>query len=412
MVRILITDDNQHKIKDIRHVLDLIPEVASYGYDIAQDIVTAKAKLAEQTYDLLILDLNLPMRAGDDPKPENGINFLEEIKKSIRLHKPFHIMGLTAFEELQNKFEANFKEDLWILIKYDPSNREWEKQLKNKIEYLITSKRNLTHSQKKAYIYDIAIITALRLTELESILNLQANWEPFTLPDDATEYFKGVFVKGDKKISVVAAAAPQMGMVAASVLTMKLVNNFRPKYIAMTGIAGGVKGVGNLGDILASDVSFDSGSGKIKTDENGNARFEPDYKSIELDTDIKEALNSCKGKREFLDDIKKAWQADKPNSELGIHIGPFASGAGVIENRHVLEEIKGHSRKLIGIDMETYGVFYAAKHCSKPRPISAFSFKSVSDFADPEKNDNFQKYAAFTSANFLYRFVLEKLSFD
>ena len=124
-----------------------------------------------------------------------------------------------------------------------------------------------------------------------------------------------------------------MGMVVASLLTHKLIVNFRPKQVAMTGIAGGVKGIGNYGDILAADISFDSGSGKIKTDYEGNSIFEPDYKSINLQTDIKEAFQECKGKRDFLDSIKKLWLAKSPTTELNIHIGSLASGAGVIENK-------------------------------------------------------------------------------
>jgi len=412
MVKILIADDNHLKIKDLREVLSHIPEISFENYDIATDLISAKRYLSVSHYDLLILDLNIPERAGDDPLPENGINFLEEIKRSQRLLKPFHIIGLTAYEKYKSQFESVFIDDLWGLIHYDPTNRGWEKQIKLKINYLLQSKRDLQSPFKKGYEFDLAIITALRITELESVLTLPANWESFTLNDDATEYHKGIFEKNGKKISVIAAAAPQMGMVAASVLTMKIIHSFRPKYIAMTGIAGGIKGIGNFGDILASDISFDSGSGKIRTDSEGNKTFEPDYRSIELDTDLREALTSCKGKREFLDDIKRDWPADKPDTDLQIHIGPFASGAGVIENKQVIDEIRGHSRKLVGIDMETYGVFYACKHCSKPRPISAFSFKSISDFADPEKNDSYQKFAAFTSTRFLYNFVMGKVNFN
>ena len=46
------------------------------------------------------------------------------------------------------------------------------------------------------------------------------------------------------------------------------------------------------------------------------------------------------------------------------------------------------------------------------RPMATFSIKSVSDFGDQDKNDNFQPYAAYTSANFLYHFVINKLEFD
>ncbi len=410
MLKILVVDDNQKKIKNIRALLEVIPEVSIL--ETATNITNAKKLLNKNHYDLLILDLGLPNRDGDDPLPKNGINFLEDINKSKRLIKPFHIIGLSEYQEYIDQFKEYFKQELWALINYKQDSTAWEKQVLNKIEYLIKSKRDLVNPLNFGYQYDLAIITALRSPELDSILNLDAEWKSFTLPNDSTEYHKGVFSKKGKSIKVIAASAPQMGMVPASTLTHKMISNFRPKYIVMTGIAGGVKGVGNFGDILIADISFDSGSGKIKSDNEGNRIFEPDFKSINLDTDLKERFIAIKGNREFLDDIKSKWPIKDIQTELNIHIGPFASGAGVIANKKVLEEIKGHSRKLIGIDMETYAIFYTANNCSKPKPKAAFSLKSISDFGDSNKNDNYQPYASYTSANFLYHFVLEKLDFE
>ena len=60
------------------------------------------------------------------------------------------------------------------------------------------------------------------------------------------------------------------------------------------------------------------------------------------------------------------------------------------------------------MEMETYGLFYSANNGFNPKPIP-ISIKSVCDFGDKEKADNFQKYAAFTSAKFLYEFALKEL---
>jgi len=410
MITILVVDDNTNKIKSIRSLIDKIPEID--GFDTATNITAAKKLLSEKHFDLLILDLGLPLRDGDDALPENGINFLDDINKTKRLIKPFHIIGFSAFDDYIEQFKSYFEDELWTLIKYNESSNAWEKKILNKINYLIKSKMDLQNPNNFGYQYDLGIITALRSPELDSILSLDANWLSFNIDNDSTEYHKGIFKKEDKKIKVIAASSPQMGMVAASTLTQKIIHNFRPKYIAMTGIAGGVKGIGNFGDILIADVSFDSGSGKIKTDDNGDKLFEPDFKSIDLDSDLKESFISCKANREFLNDIKAKWPVKNITTELNIHIGPFASGAGVIENKKVIEEIKGHSRKLIGIDMETYGVFYSAKNCSKPKPLAVFSLKAISDFGDKDKNDMYQHYAAFTSANFLYHFSLNKINFE
>jgi len=300
---------------------------------------------------------------------------------------------------------------LWALVKYDLTSSNWERLLKRKIDYLIQSKRSLMNPETISYQYDLAIVAALKHTELEAVLHLPAKWETFKLPNDPTEYHKGIFEKENKKIKVLAAAAPQMGMVPASVITNKIITSFRPKHVVMVGIAGGVKGVGNFGDILITEISYDSGSGKIKSDENENSIFEPDYKSIEMDVDLREALQSCKINRKYLDEIKKNWHGNKPTEELNIHIGPLASGAGVVQNSKIIDEIKGHSRKLIGIDMETYGVFYTVKNCSKPRPLTVSSFKSLCDFGDKDKNDDYQKYSAYTSARFLYEFATNEMPF-
>lgn len=410
MISILVVEDTDLKVREIRKVIESIPEIDCIEY--VNDLVNARRLLEQRNFDLLILDLQLPERFGDVTQEVAGSDFLAEIKTSQRLKKPFHIIGLTSHENLFKEYNESFYNDVWVLLHYVVNESTWSEQLKNKINYLIQSKREIKDSINLEFQFDLAIITALRHTELESVLNLPGSWKSFSMNNDATEYHKGIFADGDRKISVIAAAAPQMGMVAVNTLAMKVIQSFRPKYLAMTGIAGGVKGIGNYGDILIADISFDSGSGKIKTDSQDNAKFEPDYKSIELETDLKEAFISCKGKREFLDEIKRAWPADKPDTELNLHIGPLATGAGVIENNKIIEDIKGHSRKLIGIDMETYGLFYAAKHCTKPRPLGAFSMKSISDFSDPLKNDKFQKYSAYTSANFLYKFVIAKLKLD
>jgi len=58
------------------------------------------------------------------------------------------------------------------------------------------------------------------------------------------------------------------------------------------------------------------------------------------------------------------------------------------------------------VDMETYGFYYACENALLPKP-EFFSIKAVSDYADNQKNDNYQAYCAFTSANFLYELMQE-----
>ena len=97
---------------------------------------------------------------------------------------------------------------------------------------------------------------------------------------------------------------------------------------------------------------------------------------------------------------------------MQVHIGPMASVPAVTARKEEIAQIKDHARKIIGIEMESYGVFYAAANGINPRPKFCASFKSVSDFADVAKADDYQEYASYTSAAFLKHIVCEKLSFD
>lgn len=51
--------------------------------------------------------------------------------------------------------------------------------------------------------------------------------------------------------------------------------------------------------------------------------------------------------------------------------------------------------------METYAVYYAAQNAmNSPKFVS---IKAVSDYANQHKNDDYQKYAAFISIQFLLK---------
>jgi nucleoside phosphorylase len=75
-----------------------------------------------------------------------------------------------------------------------------------------------------------------------------------------------------------------------------------------------------------------------------------------------------------------------------------ASAAKVVEQH----------RQLLGIEMEAYGVYAAAEEAPMPRP-KAFALKAAVDFADGQKNDQFQSFGAFVSAQGLRRFAEEYL---
>ena len=84
----------------------------------------------------------------------------------------------------------------------------------------------------------------------------------------------------------------------------------------------------------------------------------------------------------------------------------------MIKNRAIIDEmILKFDRKTLGIDMESYGVFYAVENAVAPQP-KAVCVKAISDFADRDKNNDYQDYAATISAKFSKEFVLDLLEGD
>ena len=131
---------------------------------------------------------------------------------------------------------------------------------------------------------------------------------------------------------------------------------------------------------------------------------------LRLDASIAATLRQLSSAEIELQKIRAGWPGPKPESALAMRIGPMASGAAVIANKQLANEVKTHWRKLLGIDMETYGVFYAAQHGSEPK-ASVFSMKSVTDFADSKKSDEWREYAEYTSAAAL-NLLVHALFFD
>jgi uncharacterized protein YjbI with pentapeptide repeats/nucleoside phosphorylase len=89
---------------------------------------------------------------------------------------------------------------------------------------------------------------------------------------------------------------------------------------------------------------------------------------------------------------------DRP---LSVHIGPIATGKTVREDPELFSRLKKHVRKTIGAEMEASAIGYVAEHLGRRSII----VKAVSDYADGDKDDAFQAFAAHASAAFLLAFL-------
>jgi len=272
------------------------------------------------------------------------------------------------------------------------------------IHDLVLRKKEHSHEGEQDKMIDIAIIAALD-EELAPILSAMDNRKE---DEYGTYRFTlGTYSHNGETINIVAGKAHRMGMLATAMLTNEVCRRYKPRYLAMTGIAAATdKAKYCYGDILVPEIIWDYGVGKISETSDGYYILHGEPYQIPLQNNMKSKIDQFKRNYAFFAEIKHKLEVSGlvPNSELKLHIGPMASGSAVISNKNYVADIVGQQRKLIGFDMELYGMFYAAEHNTDHNPI-CFAMKSVVDYGDTEKSDSYHKYACNTSAASILHFA-------
>lgn len=404
MLKILIVEDDQHKLMKVTRALTDVRGIEFTRITTATNSHDAKLILEKENFDLMILDIALPNRIDSNVTKNGGLELLEEIEARDKYNLPAHIIGITAHKEVHEENRAKFSDQLLHLVFYDVASEDWARQLQTRVKQILDSKMDIAPDANN-FQSKLAVVCALKDPELESVLVLDWDWHEINIPGDATRYFEGSYRRDDKINKVYAAAASRMGMPATAILAMKMIAAFKPEYIAMTGIAAGVPTKTNYGDVIAVDASWDWGSGKWTIDD-GHLKFSPSPHYQSLSVDLRNNFLRLKDDVASLSVIRQKWKADKPAHVLELKLGPMASGAAVLADGTTMQRLLTNNRDLIGVEMETYAIFAAAVEAPAPRPVP-FALKSVVDFADGNKNDTYQRYAAYTSAEILKLFMEE-----
>lgn len=204
-----------------------------------------------------------------------------------------------------------------------------------------------------------------------------------------------------KKIIIAIFRQNSMGLVAASMTATYALNKFNPKLLLMCGVCAGIQGKAELGDLIVFSPVYDYGAGKYAA-----GKFFPDYQQHTLDATVRPIIEQMVCDKKLAREIKDEWKntIGKPSTELTIHLYSGGSGAAVITDEHVVEEIKAHQRTLGAIDMESYAIAEVA-NAALSRAIPWLVVKGVQDFASPLKNDQYREYCAFCSGLFAKKFL-------
>ena len=274
--------------------------------------------------------------------------------------------------------------------------------------------------EKKEQDLLIGIITAT-LNEHNSVMSLLKNHviSPFDEKDSNT-YYEGFFEKENKRIKVVLTKTHHQGIPAASTTTTKLILKYNPKVIFMVGHQAGnknLKDTHKLGHILIGEESVDYQQNEIIQKKGDNIVIEErDRKrSININSWLKSQLELFSQNQNILDAIKQGYSnKTKFVDQLKAYVGKIVSGSALLRSTSRFDEIISQNPGLIGLDMETHGVYYACQNTLTQLEPMFVSIKSISDFGEQGVNYEDalklpsvrQEYACYTSANFIWHFIM------
>jgi nucleoside phosphorylase/CheY-like chemotaxis protein len=411
-MKVLIVEDTVAKATEVQTALEVAMGRDSLSIDRARSFIAATRALQKETYDLLILDLVLPIRDDEVPVDYGGRQVLLEMLAGTDCRRASHIICLTAFEGIAGILKNEVEKNLVHVVIYKEGDPQWRDALLAKARYV---HQRLTESDNfpAKYDRDVAIVTSSPLVELKEITKLPVPYTGEYHQTDALYYYHTTWKRaGGRSLSVIACAAPTMGMTAACATALKVIQRWRPRFLVMTGIAAGTRKEQNFGDILVAEAAYDYGSGKIGENEDGSRVFIPSPNQLRIDADLHALIQLWEREQIRMDAIKNSWYKDVA-APPRMFSGVLASGAAVVQSQVLVDEILRTSRKVVGLEMEAYAVFHAAHLSSLPRPRVLVA-KSISDFANRDKNDDWQQYAAFTSARFVYEFFTNamEIQFD
>lgn len=391
-MKILIVDDSLPKATRLANILlECAPSADIVHASTAHD---GFAKAVEGSFDLVLLDVVLPLSLGQPLSEEGSMWFVREAQKKIPDSAFPLIVGTTQYSDSRAKVVDAFGEYLWAVIYVSDSDDRWLRQVSYAVRYAGTKAERYSLSLDDAAVrVDVAIVTALRIPEFDQLVDCLNGGDPLLINETNESWLScQVDLTGGRQANVVAACADEMGMSAMSALVTRLCIACRPRKLILAGIMGGNPARVGLADLVVVEETWNSMAGKIT--ETG---FEPDMKEQRCDYKLANSINPIITD-ELLLKLWQGWNGEKPRQIPQIHKGAVACSPAVIADGQTFAQLERQRRKVYGVEMEAFGCYDATHRLGDLAP-KVICIKSVCDLGDKAKNDKYQRFCAFLSAS-------------
>src|SRR6266508_263489 len=260
----------------------------------------------------------------------------------------------------------------------------------------------MTVSAASVSAIDFLIVTALP-EERDALLALLDSVQKIWNEGSPTYYRAKIPAYAtDGEYQVVVTMLNDMGNVEAAQHTTQAIHDLGPDYVLMVGIAGGVRGKVQLGDVIvARQVIYYEHAKLTPADLEARPSAYPadptlldraqNYTDLSWRDLIRAARPAKRG--------RKKSQQEQSDTIFGV----IATGEKVIADADVIAQLRRMHSKLVGVEMEAFGVAVAtANNRDRPRFMA---IRGVCDYADDTKDDRWHRYAAESAAAFTIGFL-------
>jgi nucleoside phosphorylase len=408
-MRVLVVHDRLQVQDEIIQVFDGL-SMEGLFVDKASDCSDARKQLRKHIYDLLVIDLTIPQisNIGGAPDYTNVRDLLAELLVSDELNMPGDIIGITRELEAADLLSGSIGQHVMVTIEED-SEGEWKKKLDEKFKYVLRAAISRQACSNSNHDFDCIIVTALD----EEMAPFLAEYDTFERPEMLGLKAFSFTDKAQVSRRGLLFAVGRAGSIPTASYTQSLLSLFKPKLILLTGICAGLGSPESmkLGHIVAASSALDWDFGKWRESDDANdKKFASRPAPVEIlqKTSIKlrEIIGTDVLKEiGVVQELKNITEGRISNFEF--HLAPMACGSAVVASTSMRSQISNLNDSIRGIDMESYGFFFAA---SKSHVIDPefMCLKAVVDFADGNKDDQFHRAGCQASA-FLARLIIERL---
>ena len=396
---------------------------------------SAQAKFQADFFDVIILDLKIPVVDGGSARVEHSKDFYDLVRKSSGA-KPFYILGLTSVsaEEIAGSFSESGN---FTIHRYDNGD-EWLKAIAAQIDFVMAAKVGLAKHLRSSPGMDALIVTARKENEFDPILSTISWVGGFSRRNPELGGMHNRFgrvVLGGKELTVGIVCLDEMGLSHSAAVVSSLIDLFRPQYIAMLGMCCGLKknlnpdkaadrSTSKLGDVIVASETSCWDEGKYQDSDpallasplfyNRAVNKHPDtefWRDVDRvlddqESSIESEIRAFYKSRDLID-IQNRLQGVVFSPEAVIHRWPMVSGPCVVDSDNLIDEIEKRFPRAYGLEMEAHGVYTAVDCCFGLKP-KALVIKGIADFGDGTKAKTVQPIASIASY-MVFRRILDCL---